>query len=48
MVAFIYLPTKDLELGLSYQRNATNLNTLYATDAAYTSRFQAGVIWRFE
>jgi len=48
MVALIYLPTKDLELGLSYQRNATNLNTLYATDAAYTSRFQAGVIWRFE
>ena len=48
MVALIYLPTKDLELGLSYQRNATNLNTLYATDAAYTSRFQAGVILRFE
>lgn len=48
MLALIYLPNKDLELGLSYQRNATEFSTLYDTNSTYTSRFQAGVTWRFE
>lgn len=48
MLAFIYLPTKDLEFGLSYQRNASNLSAIFDANSPYTSRFQAGLIWRFQ
>ena len=47
MLAMIYSPTKDIDLGISYQRNAPNFGTIFAGDAPYTSRFQVGVTYRF-
>ena len=48
MLAMIYSPTKDVDFGISYQRNAPNFGTIFAGDAPYTSRFQVGVTFRFE
>ncbi len=48
MLAMIYSATKNLDLGISYQRNAQNFGTIFAADAPYTSRFEVGLTYRFE
>ena len=48
MLALIYSPTKDVDLGIAYQRNATNFGTMFSANEANTSRFQAGVTYRFD
>ena len=48
MLAFIYSPTKDWDLGLAYQRNATNFGAMFSSGETNTTRFQAGVTYRFD
>ena len=48
MLALIYSPTKEVDLGIAYQRNATNFGTMFSANEANTSRFQAGVTYRFD
>ena len=48
MLALIYSPTKDLDLGIAYQRNATNFGSMFSANEPNTSRFQAGVTYRFD
>jgi len=48
MVAAIFSVTKDIELGLSYQRNAANYGAIFSANELHTSRVQAGVTFRFE
>ncbi len=48
MIAMIFAATKDIDIGISYQRNAPNYGAIFAANEPYTSRFQIGVNWRFE
>ena len=47
LVALIFSPNKDLDLGLSYQRNSTNMGISFGSEGPYVSRIQAGVTYRF-
>lgn len=47
LVALMYLPTKDLNVGLSYQRNASTFEAAWGGSGAYVSRLQVGVTYRF-
>ncbi|MEN9589371.1 MAG: hypothetical protein RLZZ481_1157 [Pseudomonadota bacterium] len=48
LVALMYSPTKDLSLGLSYQRNASTFEAAWGGSGAYVSRLQVGVTYRFD
>ena len=47
LVALIYSPTKDVDLGIAYQRNAANLGIAYGASGSYISRIQFGMTYRF-
>jgi len=47
-IALIYSPDKNIDLGLSYQRNAPSFEVSLGGAGAYTSRIQAGVTYRFD
>jgi hypothetical protein len=44
----MYSPTKDLSIGLSYQRNASSIGTAWGGSGEYVSRVQVGVTYRFD
>lgn len=48
LVALMYSPTKDLSIGLSYQRNASSIGTAWGGSGEYVSRVQVGVTYRFD
>ncbi len=48
MLALIYSPSKDIDIGIAYQKNTPNFGALLTGDTAYTSRFQSGITWRFD
>ena len=47
-VAVIFSPDKNLDMGLSYQRNASNFAVAFGDAGPYTSRIQLGVTYRFD
>jgi hypothetical protein len=48
LVALLYSPTKDLDFGLAYQRNANNFGIAFGAPGPYSSRIQAGITYRFD
>jgi hypothetical protein len=48
LAALLYSPTKDLDIGLAYQRNASNFGIALGGSGQYTSRIQVGVTYRFD
>ena len=46
-VALLYSLKKNLDIGISYQRNATNFGIAFGSSGPYTARIQAGVTFRF-
>jgi hypothetical protein len=48
LVALMYFPTKDLDVGVSYQRNASTFDVAFGGSGAYVSRLQVGVTYRFD
>lgn len=48
LVALIYSPGKDVDIGLAYQRNANNFGVALGGSGPYTSRIQVGVTYRFD
>ena len=47
LVALLYYPMKDLDVGVSYQRNASTFDVAFGGSGAYVSRLQVGVTYRF-
>ncbi len=47
MLAAIYTPVKSVDIGVSVQRFATNMGTIFSGSGSYTNRFQAGITWRY-
>ena len=48
LVALLYYPIKDLDVGVSYQRNASTFDVAFGGSGAYVSRLQVGVTYRFD
>jgi hypothetical protein len=48
LVALLFSPTKDLDIGFAYQRNASSFGVAFGAPGAYASRIQAGITYRFE
>jgi hypothetical protein len=48
LVALLYYPMKDLDVGVSYQRNASTFDVAFGGSGAYVSRLQVGVTYRFD
>jgi hypothetical protein len=48
LVALLYYPMKDLDVGVSYQRNASTFDVAFGSSGAYVSRLQVGVTYRFD
>ena len=48
LVALLYYPNKDLDLGVSYQRNASTFDVVLGGSGSYVSRMQVGVTFRFD
>jgi hypothetical protein len=48
LVALLYYPMKDLDVGVSYQRNASSFDVAFGGSGPYVSRFQVGVTYRFD
>jgi hypothetical protein len=48
LVALLYYPMKDLDVAVSYQRNASTFDTAFGGSGPYVSRFQVGVTYRFD
>ncbi len=48
LVALLYYPMKDLDVGVSYQRNASKLDVAFGGSGPYVSRLQVGVTYRFD
>ena len=48
LVALLYSPSKDIDIGLAYQRNANNFGFALGGSGPYTSRIQVGVTYRFD
>ena len=47
MLAAIYSPVKSVDIGISAQRFATDIGTIFSGSGSYTNRIQAGVTWRY-
>lgn len=47
MLAAIYSPVKSVDIGVSVQRFATDVGTIFSGSGSYTNRFQAGITWRY-
>lgn len=47
MLAAIYSPVKSVDLGVSVQRFATDMGTIFSGSGSYTNRIQAGITWRY-
>jgi hypothetical protein len=47
LVALLYYPIKDLDVGVSYQRNANSFDVAFGGAGTYVSRLQVGVTYRF-
>ena len=48
LVALLYYPMKDLDIAVSYQRNASTFEAAWGGSGAYVSRLQVGVTYRFD
>jgi len=48
LAALLYSPNKDIDIGLAYQRNASNFGIALGGSGSYTSRIQFGVTYRFD
>lgn len=48
LVALLYSPDKDVDIGLAYQRNANNFGIAFGGVGPYTSRMQVGITYRFD
>ena len=48
LIALLYYPIKDLDVGVSYQRNASTFDVAFGGSGAYVSRLQIGVTYRFD
>ena len=48
LIALLYYPMKDLDVGVSYQRNASTFGVAFGGSGAYVSRLQVGVTYRFD
>ena len=48
LIALLYYPVKDLDIGVSYQRNASSFDVALGGSGAYVSRIQFGVTYRFD
>jgi hypothetical protein len=48
LVALLYYPMKDLDVGVSYQRNASTFDVAFTGSGPYVSRLQVGVTYRFD
>lgn len=48
LVALLYSPNKDVDIGLAYQRNANNFGIALGGAGPYTSRVQVGITYRFD
>ena len=48
LVALLYYPMKDLDVAVSYQRNASSFDVAFGGSGPYVSRFQVGVTYRFD
>ena len=46
-VALLYSLKKDLDIGIAYQRNATNFGIAFGSSGPYTARIQTGITFRF-
>jgi hypothetical protein len=46
--ALLYSPNKDIDIGVAYQRNASNFGIALGGSGSYTSRIQVGVTYRFD
>ena len=48
LIALLYYPLKDLDVGVSYQRNASTFGVAFGDSGQYVSRLQVGVTYRFD
>ena len=48
LIALLHYPLKDLDVGVSYQRNASTFNVAFGGSGEYVSRLQVGVTYRFD
>jgi hypothetical protein len=48
LVALLYYPIKDLDIAVSYQRNASSFDVAFGGSGPFVSRLQVGVTYRFD